>query len=81
MFALFVTSKIELSNPPILQFSNLKYFKMPLNLKMRLKIFFEVMHQDKNPIKKALWLLCSTVNSRIDELEDSILDVTNRLVV
>ena len=29
-FALFVTSKIEFSTPPILQFSNLKCCKMPL---------------------------------------------------
>jgi hypothetical protein len=63
-----VTSKIEFSNS-----RNQSAAKWLQNKKMRLKISFKVINKNEYTIEisfKALWLLCSTLNSRFGELED-----------
>ena len=81
---LFVTSKIEFSNSQILQFLNLKCF---IEAKEHFETFFNgvliLIYYFKKYFTSFLILkaFCSTLDSRLGELENSISDVTNREIV
>ena len=73
LIALFATSKIEISNSPILEFKALQNaFKIK---KQGWKYFSKVIDKNyytytiKRGFLKALWLLCSILNSRIGEFD------------
>ena len=77
-----MTSKNECFNSPIHEFKVLQnVFKIKTSLKMFFKVIDKNYYTIKKEFEKALWLLCSTLNSWIGGLENSFLDATDRLLV
>ena len=80
-YNLFVTSKIEFSNPPILESAAEKPKSL---LKPHFNVVLVLIYYLNRYSKHCFLILeafCSTLNSRSGGLENSIFDVTNRALI